>query len=80
MALLPPASIFYYKIKTITREMEVEWRDIIFRECKQTMAWRDIIFRECKQTMAWRDIIFRECKQTMDRRKDHATCQLSGLL
>jgi hypothetical protein len=27
MSLLQAASIFYYKIKTITREMEVEWRE-----------------------------------------------------
>jgi hypothetical protein len=44
MSLLPAASIFYYKIKTITREMEVEWREKNFWFCKQTLAWRDIIF------------------------------------
>ena len=36
----------------------MDWREIMFRFCKQTMARRDIMFRECKQTMDRRDIIF----------------------
>jgi hypothetical protein len=37
MSLLPVASILYYKIKTITRE-------IIFWECKQTVEWKEKSF------------------------------------
>jgi hypothetical protein len=37
MSLLAAASIFYYKIKTITRE-------ISFWGCKQTVKWREKSF------------------------------------
>jgi hypothetical protein len=37
MSLLPAASIFYYKIKTTTRE-------ISFLGCKQTVEWREKSF------------------------------------
>jgi hypothetical protein len=50
MSLLPAASIFYYKIKTVTREMEVEWREKKFWFCKQTLDRRAIMFWECKKT------------------------------